>query len=451
MSKSNRTLIKGGHVLCPGYRRGGEGGAPNQSVSAIDGVMDILIEDGKIAEIAKNITPAKNDDVVELTPDLWVTPGLIDIHVHFRDPGRSEKETTATGAKAAIAGGFTTVCVMPNTTPVIDSVSMLEYLKTAAAGTGITIHPVPAVTKGLEGKQLTSMGTLVQNGAVGFTDDGCPIESASMMRKALEYSKMFDIPIICHAEDTALCGCGVMHEGFYSTKLGLPGIPSVAESTMVARDILLARDTGGHVHFAHLSCKESVELVRQAKKEGLRVTAETTPHNLALTDADLVDYNPNFKMYGPLRSEDDRQALIAGIKDGTIDAIATDHAPHTPEEKALTFDEAPRGVIGLESALGVILTNFYHTQQLTALEVIQLMSTGPAQCYKLKDAGVLSVGARADITVIDPNHSWVVDPQQFKSKSRNCPFNGKTLTGKAVQVFSAGILVSEPTKSLAAV
>jgi dihydroorotase len=251
---------------------------------------------------------------------------------------------------------------------------------------------------------------------------------------------MFDVPIVCHAEDCSLFGNGVMHEGYYSTALGLPGIPSVAESVIVARDIELVRYTGGRVHFAHVSSKESVALIRKAKEEGLPITAETTPHYLALTDACCQAYDPDFKMNGPIRGETDQQALIQALMDGVIDVIATDHAPHTPEEKALAFDCAPNGVIGLETSLGVMLTHFYHTQRLNPVELIRVMSSRPAEIFKLKDAGQLAIGKRADITVIDPNHKWTVDPLQFKSRSRNTPFKGLELTGKAVYVFANGLL-----------
>ena len=424
-----KTLLKGGRVINP--------------ATQLDAVMDVLIEDHRIAAIGKSISNAQADEVIELTEKHWVVPGLVDVHVHFRDPGSPDKETTDTGALAALAGGFTTVCIMPNTSPVIDSTPMLQYVMNAAKNTGIQIHPVAAVTQGLEGHEMTSMGTLVQNGAVAFSDDGRPVSSANMMRKALEYSKMYDVPIVCHAEDESLCCGGVMHEGYYSTLLGLPGIPSVAESVMVSRDIELAKYTGGKVHFAHISSKESVDLIRKAKQEGVNITAETTPHYLALTDACCQGYDPNFKMYAPLRSEADRQALITGIQDGTIDVIATDHAPHTPDEKSMAFDVAPNGVIGLETSLGVILTQCYHTGLLQPLEIINLMSTRGAEIFKLKDSGDLAVGKRADVTVIDPDLQWTVDPMQFKSKSRNTPFKGHLLQGKAVLVFSNGMKMVE--------
>ncbi len=418
-----KTLLKGGRVLNP--------------ATGTDEVLDVLIEDGVIAAIEKNIPAAQADTVVELTPEQWVAPGLVDVHVHFRDPGSPDKETTQSGAAAAIAGGFTTVCVMPNTSPVIDSVPMLQYLQQAAAPTGIQVYPVAAVTRGLEGQEMTSIGTLAANGAVGFTDDGRPVWNANLMRKALEYSRMFDVPIVSHAEDESLCCGGVMHEGYYSTLLGLPGIPSVAESVMVARDIELARYTGGRVHFAHVSAKESVDLIRKAKAEGVQVTAETTPHYLALTDACVAGYDPDYKMHGPIRAEADRQALLAAVQDGTIDCIATDHAPHTPEEKSLAFDEAPNGVIGLETSLAVMLTHLVHTGLLQPIELINLMSTQPAAIFKL-NAGTLAVGRRADVTVIDPGIAWTVNPAEFKSKSRNTPFKGQTLKGKPVLVMAAG-------------
>ncbi len=419
-----KTLLKGGRVINP--------------ATNLDAVMDVLIEDNLVAAIETNIPAAQADEVLELSAGYWVVPGLVDVHVHFRDPGNPDKETTLTGAAAAVAGGFTTVCVMPNTSPVIDSTPMVQYLFNAALPTGIQIFPIAAVTRGLEGEEMTPIGTLLQNGAVGFSDDGRPVASANMMRKALEYSKMFDVPIVCHAEDCTLCGNGVMHEGYYSTLLGLPGIPSVAESVMVARDIELARFTGGRVHFAHISSKESVALIRKAKAEGLNITAETTPHYLALTDACCQGYDPDFKMNGPLRAETDRQALIAAIEDGTIDVIATDHAPHTPDEKSMAFDCAPNGVVGLETSLGVMLTHFYHANRLQPLDIIRLMSSRPAEIFKLKASGNLAVGQRADVTVIDPELEWKVNPAQFKSKSRNTPFKGQTLKGKAIYTFANG-------------
>lgn len=428
-----KTLLKGGRVISP--------------ANGLDGAMDILMEDGVIARMEADIPSEQADRTIALTDGQWVVPGLVDVHVHFRDPGNPDKETTESGAAAAVAGGFTSVCIMPNTSPVIDSTPMVQYVLNAASSTGIRIFPIAAVTRGLDGEEMTPIGTLTAQGAVGFSDDGRPVASANMMRKALEYSKMFDVPIVCHAEDCTLYGNGVMHEGYYSTLLGLPGIPSVAESVMVARDIELARFTGGRVHFAHVSSRESVALIRRAKEEGLNITAETTPHYLTLTDACCQAYDPDFKMNGPLRAETDRQALIDALRDGVIDVIATDHAPHTPEEKAQAFDCAPNGVIGLETSLGVMLTHFYHTGLLSPSEIIRVMSARPAEIFKLGDAGRLDVGRRADVTVVDPAFAWTVDPARFRSKSRNTPFKGHTLQGKAVLTFAAGrLLYTEETR-----
>lgn len=423
-SHNLKVLLKGGRVLNP--------------ATGCDQVMDVLVEGETIAALGENLPATGVDQVIELNPDLWVTPGLVDIHVHFRDPGRPDKETTATGAAAAVAGGFTSVCIMPNTTPTIDSLSTLEYVNQAAkTHTRINIHAVAAATKGLAGEELTEIGSLYQKGAVAFTDDGHCLMNANLMRLALEYASMFNAPVVCHAEDTHLAGNGCMNEGYYSTLLGLPGVPNIAESVIVGRDIELARLTGGHVHFAHVSTKESVDLIRKGKAEGVKVSGETTPHYVTLTDAAVQSYDTDFKMNAPLRSETDRLALIEALKDGTLEAIATDHAPHTLDEKSLEFDKAPNGVIGLETSLGVMLTHFVHTGVFTPLKLIDLMSTGPARLMHLK-AGVLEPGARADITVIDPNAEWVVEPSQFKSKSRNCPFKGMTLKGRAKMVFAAG-------------
>jgi dihydroorotase len=378
------------------------------------------------------------DDVIELSPEYWVTPGLIDIHVHLRDPGRHDKETIATGTEAAIAGGFTTVACMPNTDPVLDNLPTLEYVNTTAQRTArIPVLPICAATKEIAGKELTEMADLKAHGAVAFSDDGHCIMDARIMRLVLEYCQMLDVPFVCHAEDTNLSANGCMNEGYYSTLLGLPGIPNVSESVIVARDIQLSRLTGGRVHFAHVSTKESVALIRQAKAEGLPITAETTPHYVSLTDAAIMDYDADFRMNPPLRADADKLALIEALKDGTIDAIATDHAPHTPDEKGNAFDCCPNGIVGLETSLGAVLTHLYHTKQLTALQVVERMSTGPARCLSLP-GGTLKPGSPADITVIHPDLKWVVEPKQFKSKSRNTPFKGQTLTGKAVKVFSRG-------------
>jgi dihydroorotase len=419
------TLLTGGRIINP--------------ATQFDDVADILITDGRIAALEANITPPDGTTVVSLTPQHWVSPGLVDLHAHFRDPGRADKETTATGCAAAIAGGYTTVCTMPNTQPIVDnSQTMLYLLEAAKNHSPINLHPIAAASKGLEGKELTPMGTLAALGAVAFSDDGNCLMNAQLMRLALEYAKMFDKPFICHAEDTNLSKGGCINEGYYSTLLGLPAYPGIAETAIVARDIELSRLTGGHVHFAHISTRQSVALIRQAKAEGLRITAEVTPHHLTLTDYNCVGYNGNFKMNPPLRDKADQAALIEALVDGTLDAVATDHAPHTPDEKAMTFDGCPNGVVGLETALGVLLTKLVHTGRLTPLQLIDRMSTGPARVLNLP-AGTLAVGARADVIVIDPQADWTVDANRFKSKSRNTPFAGWPLQGNVTHVFGAGV------------
>ncbi len=419
-----KRLLKGGRILDPSQN--------------LDTVQDILIDGNVIAEIGKSIPIDDVDEVFQLSGEDWVTPGLIDIHVHLRDPGQLDKETIQTGTEAAIAGGFTAVACMPNTDPVIDSLSTLAYVNSTVAQTArIAVYVVAAATKNIAGNELTEMAEMKRNGAVAFTDDGHCVMSSRIMRLILEYCGMLNMPFVCHAEDMNLSANGCMNEGYYSTLLGLPGIPNLSESVIVSRDIQLARMTGGQIHFAHVSTAESVHLIRKAKEEGLNITAETAPHYLMFTDAAIADYDPDFKMNPPLRSEADQQALIEGLQDGTIDAIATDHAPHTPDEKLLAFDQAPNGVIGLETSLGVTLTTLYHTQKLSALDIIHRMSTGPAKAMNLP-GGTLKPGTPADITIIRPDLKWTVDPKQFKSKSRNTPFKGQTLQGKAIQVFSKG-------------
>lgn len=437
-----KQLLKGGRVIDPSQN--------------MDEVRDILIENDIIIAVEKDIPVDGIDEVHQLSPEHWVTPGLIDIHVHLRDPGRLDKETIQSGTEAAIAGGFTAVACMPNTQPTIDNLSTLEYVNTTAQRTArIPVYPVAAATKNIAGEEMTEMAELKAHGAVAFTDDGHCLMDSRLMRLVLQYAAMLNVPFICHAEDMNLAANGCMNEGYYATLLGLPGIPNLAESVIVSRDIQLARLTGAHVHFAHVSTRESVELIREAKREGLRITGETAPHYIAFTDAALVDYDADFKMNPPLRSEADQQSLIEGLIDGTLDAIATDHAPHTPDEKANPFDQCPNGVIGLETSLAAVLTYLYHPGKLTALQVINRMSTGPARCLNLP-GGTLKPGSRADITVIRPDLKWTVAPASFKSKSRNTPFKGLTLQGKAIKVFSQGreliLDASEPVaaKSLTA-
>jgi dihydroorotase len=416
-----KTLLKGGRVIDPSQN--------------LDGVYDVLIQTDHIVSVEKDIPVSEEMTVHTLTSDQWVVPGLIDIHVHLRDPGFPHRETIESGTEAAIAGGFTAVCCMPNTHPVLDDTLTLEYLK--AQKSRIAVYPIAAATKNIEGKEPTEMATLKKLGAVGFSDDGHAIMNAQVARIVMTYCAMLDMPFVCHAEDTNLSGRGCMHEGHYSALLGLPGVPWAAETVMIARDIELSRLTGCHVHFTHVSAKESIALIRRAKAEGLRITADVTPHHIALTDAELMEYDADFRMNPPLRTQADVHALVEALQDGTVDAIATDHAPYARGEKNQAFDCCPNGVIGLETSLGVVLTHLYHSGKLTAMQIVEKMSTGPAQCLGLP-GGTLQLGAPADITVIDSHFQWQVNPEHFKSKARNCPFKGHTLQGKAIQVFSRG-------------
>ncbi|MFH1230891.1 MAG: dihydroorotase [Planctomycetota bacterium] len=420
-------LIKNGRVIDPANK--------------IDKITDVLIQDGKIKSIGKQ--SCKADKTID-AKGLIVTPGLIDMHVHLREPGKEDEETIASGSAAAINGGFTSVACMPNTDPAIDNEASAEfvYLQAKRAGRA-NVFPIGAVTKNRKGEELSEMGQLYRGGAVGFSDDGEPIKSAEVMRRALEYSKMFDKPIIDHCEDMDLVRDGVMNESDISVSLGLVGMPSVAEEIMVYRDITLAKLTDGKLHIAHISTKKAVELVRQAKKEGIKVTAEVTPHHLILTDDCIKssNFNTNYKVNPPLRTKSDIQAVRKGLADGTIDVIASDHAPHSEEEKDVEFNIAPFGIIGMESFLGIIFTELVAKDVITLSQLISSLTINPARILGIPK-GTLSVGADADITIIDPNKEWVINPTQFKSKSRNCPFTGWKVKGKSVKVLVAGQIVS---------
>ncbi len=370
-----------------------------------------------------------------------VVPGLIDIHTHLREPGREDEETILSGSQAAAAGGFTAVACMANTNPSIDSQEGVRFVLERAKQARCRIYPIAAVTKGQRGEELTEMADLTKSGAVALSDDGNPVSRSQIMRRALEYSKIFDVPIISHCEDRDLSSGGVINESYTSTLLGLGGIPSISEEIMVARDIHLAQFTQGRLHLAHLSTAGSIALVREAKKRGIRVTAEVTPHHLILSD-ELIrqSFDPNLKMNPPLREKKDIEALREGLADGTIDCIVTDHAPHSAEEKDVEFDAAPFGIIGLETSLGLILTELYHKGILGLKDIISLMSTKPAQILGLK-GGSLKVGDPADITIIDLQKEWKVKPAQFKSKSRNTPFGGWILKGKAIATIVGGEIV----------
>lgn len=381
-----------------------------------------------------------------------VAPGLVDLHVHLREPGQSAKETIESGCRAAAAGGFTAIACMPNTRPVLDSPAWIEWVRNRAAGAACRVHPIAAVTVGQEGKQLTEFLALQAAGAVALSDDGHPIMSAAVMRHALEYARPTGMPIVCHEEDLTLKGDGAMNEGFTATRLGIRGIPSAAESVMVRRDVELAELTGGRVHFAHLSCAASFAGLRDAKARGLAVTGETCPHYWILTDEAVGDCDTRAKMNPPLRSDADRDATIGAIVDGTIDCFATDHAPHTDEEKRQTFDAAPFGIVGLETALGLTLTGLVQPGHLSLARAIELWTEAPRAVFDLPPV-TLEPGSPADVVLIDPTLAWTVDAASFRSRGRNTPFEGWRLTGRAIATFLGGTptfaLPGTPVESLA--
>lgn len=393
---------------------------------------DLLLDGPKIKAVGKiRETPPEVIDA----KGLLVVPGLIDMHVHFREPGREDKETIASGAAAAVAGGFTSVAVMANSGRICDDAVGVAYVQTRSREAArANVYAVGAVTKGLRGEELAELGKMSEAGAVAFSDDGMPITNSELMRRALEYSRMFERPILSHCEDAALTRNFVMNEGAVSAKLGLRGYPNVAEAAMAARDCFLAALTGGHVHICHVSARETVEVVRQAKKQGVRVTAEAAPHHLTLTDESLVNYESKYKMNPPLRTRKDVEAVIEGVVDGTIDAIASDHAPHTAEEKEQELAACPNGVVGLETSLGVILS----LKQIPLDRAIEAMTVAPARILSLKGKGELKPGADADLTLIDPKESWTVDPSTFRSKGRCTPYEKIKLTGRAARVFVGG-------------
>ncbi|MBI4574991.1 MAG: dihydroorotase [Planctomycetes bacterium] len=419
-----RLVVRGGRVIDP--------------AEGLDRVADVLIEDGRVRGVGPAGTPA--DQVIDAR-GRWVVPGLIDMHVHLREPGQEEVETIASGCEAAVRGGFTTVVAMPNTDPAVDSEASAEFvILQAARAARARVLPVGAITKGRRGEELSEMAGLVRGGAVAFSDDGSTVRSAEVMRQGLLYARMLGRPVIAHQEDADLNGGGVMHAGRVSVVLGLPGKSSASEEITVARDIKLAEVTGAHLHCAHVSTAGTVDLVRRAKARGLRVTAEVTPHHLSLTDECVRGFDSVYKMCPPLRTAEDVEALREGLRDGTIDAIASDHAPHSPEEKEVEFSLAPDGVIGLETTLGVVLTDLVHEGRLGPARAIEAMTAAPARILGIQ-RGTLRPGCDADLTVIDPELRWEVDPSRFASKSRNCPFAGRTLTGRAVSTVVGGRVV----------
>jgi dihydroorotase len=397
-------------------------------------VADLLIRDGKIAAIGEKVGHA--DQTLDARA-CYVTPGLIDVHVHFREPGDEEEETIASGAAAAVAGGFTTVCCMPNTKPALDNEAQIEFVLRESRRAGLAhVYPVGAITKGRNGLELAEMASMQARGAVAFSDDGVGVADASVMRKALQYAKMLDTVLMQHCEEPSLSG-GAMHAGMESTMLGLPGIPAEAEQLMIARDLLLNRSICCRYHVQHISTAWSVELIRRAKNDGHSVTAEVSPHHLLLSDSSCRSYDTNFKMNPPLRTEMDIHACIDGVKDGTIDILATDHAPHLAEEKELEFHSAPFGIIGIECALPLYIRALVEPGHISWMRLIEMMTSGSAGIAKLSK-GTLAIGADADVTVIDPKRAWKIDAQKLAGKSRNCPFDGWDVTGRAVATIVGG-------------
>jgi dihydroorotase len=415
-------LVKNGRVIDPARN--------------LETVTDILIRDGKIRTIGSTKT---SDIPVFDATGLIVAPGFFDIHVHLREPGTEEAETIGTGGNAAVAGGFTAVAAMPNTKPSNDNPSITFFIVSEARRSSpARVFPIGAITKEQKGETLAEIGEMFHAGIVGISDDGKPVMDGQLFRRALEYSQMFDIPVIQHCEDLHLSKGGVMHEGVYSTRLGLKGIPAAAEETMVSRDLILAEVTGGRYHVAHLSTRRSVQMVREAKARGLRISAEVTPHHFALTDAAVAEYDTNAKMNPPLRSADDVAAVLDGIRDGTIDAIASDHAPHHINLKMLEFDQAPFGITGLETSVGLALTKL----QLPIGRLIELFSISPQKIMKVVPWGLFE-GSNADLTVLDLNRNWKFDVKQSRSRSRNSPFDGWQMKGKAIATIVGGKIVYE--------
>ncbi len=420
--------IQGGLVIDPGQ---------------INGRADVLIQNGEIVEIGYPLKQISQQDtsVIILDASGWiVAPGFVDLHCHLREPGFEYKETIQTGSSSAVAGGFTSICAMPNTQPVNDNAAITQFMLTKAKEAGkARVYPIGAITKNSDGEELANIGELVEAGCVAISDDGRPVMNSLVMRRALEYAKAFGIPVVDHCEDLHLTDGGCMNEGVVSTELGMPGIPDASEEVMVARNLALADLTGVSVHLAHLSTARSVELVRHAKGQGLPVSAEVCPHHFSITEEAVRGYKANAKMNPPLRTHEDMVALRQGLLDGTIDVIATDHAPHALQEKQLEFDTAPFGIVGFETALPLTL-DLVQEGILSLEQVLNKLTRAPAQLFHLP-AGSLTPGSRADIVIFDPEEEWVVDPEQFYSKSRNTPFGGKKVKGRVKMTLVDGRLV----------
>lgn len=427
-----KLLLKGGRVVDPAQN--------------INETADILIENGKIAAIGADLS-TDGAEIINMAGK-YVVPGLIDMHVHLREPGLEYKEDIYTGTRAAALGGFTSIACMPNTKPVIDNITGVDYIKGRARDVGVVnVYPIGAITKGSEGQELAEIGDMVQGGAVAISDDGKPVSNAQVMRLALTYAKMFGIPVIAHSEDPDLAEGGQMHEGFVSTVLGLKGIPAVAEEIMIARDCMLAEYTGGRLHVAHVSTAGAVDIIRQAKARGVNVTAEVTPHHLTLTDEIVRSFDSSTKVNPPLRTMTDIEALTAGLADGTIDVIATDHAPHAFEDKDVEYKYAPFGISGLETAVGLILQALVQGGTMSLPEVVKALTLRPAQILGI-DKGTLQVGKDADITVLDLEQEWTIEPAKFISKGKNSPYSGLRVKGQVVATIVAGEFVMQEGRLL---
>ena len=418
--------LKSGHLIDPNNGK--------------DTATDMLIVEGRIERIGTSLSSDKSFEIIDLKNKV-ITPGFIDMHVHLREPGYEHKETIETGCASAAAGGFTAVCCMPNTNPAIDEESVVRYVQEEgrrATGGLVDVFPIAAASKGRKGEELSPMAELAKAGAVAFSDDGSPIANAELMRRIFEYSSMYGLPVIQHAEESTMTKNGLMNEGFMSTRLGMPGIPPIAEELMIVRDIVLLRYVlRAKYHVAHISTIGSLDCVRQAKKEKLNITCEAAPHHFTLTDEAVRSFDTNLKMNPPLRTKEDMQAIKEALRDGIIDVIATDHAPHTIDEKEVEFSQAPFGIVGLETAIGLSITELVHQKYLTLIQLVEKFSVNPRRILSLPAINIQE-GEIANLTLLDPNTEWTVDIQSFKSKSKNSPFHERKLKGKAIGIINNG-------------